>query len=460
MDWNSQTIVTGLAFLILTDPEFCERVSPMREYIGRNLPDDLKWVFMRALDYFGKFKTPIGTSVILEELKKQKQRKAIPKILLEQILQLIERIEDSVGKGILPASGYMLEEVLTYAKTQAIREVIVQNAKMLEQGEVDEFVSKISHIIEQFASVTFQTGERLMDIQKRIQLRRSGNNPSNRVPMGIPDLDAFICGLGEGELGIIIGPSGAGKTAFLIQVSIAGLMAGRNVAYASLEMSPLQLLERFDANISNIPIKHLVKEEAKVKERVREFINKVKSHLDIKQFPSGLTRVEDIDNYLKVLKSEGITPGMLIVDYGELLGFRSNEAYEGQGENFIKLRGIGVKWKIPVWVASQSNRPAWSKRIIRPDDIAESFRKVHVADVVIGLCRTEEEKRTKQVRFYIGKCRFEVDGFEVGPYTTALERGRLIDFGVRPKPTRMLSAEDENIIETVDVPFVNEEDND
>jgi replicative DNA helicase len=454
MDFNSEVVNVALAFSVMTDPSFCERIILLKDYFIEYLPDALKWIFSRSLEYYGKYGMPIGVPVVVEELKKHKQRRTISKVLLEGILNLINQVEDAVEHNRIPSTEYTLEELLTFAKTQAIKSIVIKNAKMLESGDVDAFVEELNKLMNHFSSATTTTGEKLEDIQRRIQLRREGKNV--RVPTGIPDLDALIGGLADGELGIILGPSGGGKTAFLIQVSIAGMMFGRNVSYVTLEMSPMQLLERIDAYISNVPMKKLVKEEQKVKDAVREFVNKVKAHLDVKQFPSGLTRVEDIDNYLKILKSEGISPGMLVVDYGELLSYKG-EAYEGQGENFVKLRGLAVKWQIPVWVASQSNRPAWSKRIIRPDDIAESFRKVHVADVIIGLCRTEEEKRNKKVRFYVGKCRFEVDGFEVGPYTSALEKGRIIDFTALRSPQRKVEEEEDEGSIVDDEPFVKEE---
>lgn len=429
MDFQSEVVALSLAFLFLTDPEFCEKVSPFKDYILSALPSHIRWIAEVSLGHYEKYRSVIGVAFLLEELKKVKARKELPTQTIEQVIKALDEIEVLVNKNVIPSTQYAIDEVLAYAKTQALRSVVIDNARLLEAGKVDEFVNKIQRTIEKFNVANLSEGARLSNIDARTIERKEGKQPV-RVPTGIPDVDALIGGLGDGELGVVIGPSGGGKTSFLIHLSCFAMIYGRNVVYITLEMSPRQLLDKVDSFIADVPLSKLPKDYETVRKRVKKFVNLVKAGLDVKQFPSGLTRVEDIDAYLKFLNSTGFKPGMLMVDYGELLAVRSDESmYEGQGENFTKLRGIAVKWQIPVWVASQSNRPAWSKRIIKPDDIAESFKKVHVADAVIGICRTEQEKRSKQVRFYIGKCRFEVDGFEVGPYDSALDRGRIVDFG-------------------------------
>lgn len=451
MDFGAENIVSALAVLFITDPTFCERTLPLKDYLLGAFQDGLRWIAEKSWWYYSKYHSPIGLDFLLEELKKAKRNKTLSGDKVEGIVKLIENVEQLLQNSVMPSADYTLDELIAYAKTQALRNAVIEGAKLLETGKTDDFVAKIQKVVDEFSALNLATGMKLADIDYRTAKRKEGKMPI-RVPLGIPDLDALVGGLADGELGVVIAPTGGGKTAFLIHLSVFAMLFGRNVVYITLEMSPVQLLDRIDAFISNVPISKLARNYETVKQAVKRFVNLVKAGIDIKQLPSGLTSVEDIDNYLKVVSSTGFKVGMLVVDYGELLRIRGESTYEGQGENFTKLRGLAVKWNIPVWVASQSNRPAWSKRIIKPDDIAESFKKVHVADIVIGICRTEEEKRKKQVRFYVGKCRFEIDGYEVGPYDSALERGRIVDFGSifrKPKSTPAPEPEDEE-----DEPFV------
>jgi replicative DNA helicase len=72
---------------------------------------------------------------------------------------------------------------------------------------------------------------------------------------------------------------------------------------------------------------------------------------------------------------------------------------------YEELRIIAGTYKIPVWTASQSNRGSLSKRLVKMEDIAEAFTKAAIADLIIGLCQTEDEKDEKIMRLFVAKSR-------------------------------------------------------
>jgi replicative DNA helicase len=103
----------------------------------------------------------------------------------------------------------------------------------------------------------------------------------------------------------------------------------------------------------------------------------------------------------------GKTLDVLIVDYADIL--TAGHGYKESRFEFAKLyeelRILAGHFKIPVWTASQANRVSLSKPTIGMGEIAEAFGKANTADIVIGLCQTEEEKLEKEMRLVVAKNR-------------------------------------------------------
>ena len=62
-------------------------------------------------------------------------------------------------------------------------------------------------------------------------------------------------------------------------------------------------------------------------------------------------------------------------------------------------------FRSPVWTATQAARRALSKELVTIADIAESYEKSNVADVIIALCQTREEKEADMLRLFAAKIR-------------------------------------------------------
>lgn len=253
---------------------------------------------------------------------------------------------------------------------------------------------------------------------------------NNRWGIGVNKLDdALQGGLAPGELGCFLAPPKHGKSQALGFVAQTTLAAGGNVFYASLEMSEQSIVDRLDASISRVLISALRDRAGYVRDRVRNFFANTGGVLRIKQFAPGSTTVGQIENYMKMLQVEhGFRPSVLVVDYGDLIGSESakESRFRDLGQVYTDLRRVAVDWQIPVWTASQTKRDSMEKKNITIADIAESFQKVAVADVVVAICGTDEEKVAGLIRFFIAACRYATSHIELGPYQHGFAMGRLV----------------------------------
>jgi len=116
--------------------------------------------------------------------------------------------------------------------------------------------------------------------------------------------------------------------------------------------------------------------------------------------------------HLEKLKVRGITPDMIIVDYGDLLKPISNQKEKRQELETIyeELRGIAAEVGCPVWTASQTNRSGLNAEVITMESISEAFNKCFVADLIFSVSRTVEDKNINGGRMFIAKNRNGPDG--------------------------------------------------
>ena len=103
---------------------------------------------------------------------------------------------------------------------------------------------------------------------------------------------------------------------------------------------------------------------------------------------------------------------MVIVDYADLLKpvQARKEKREELGSIYEELRALSTEFKCPIWTASQTNRSGLSAEVITMEQISEAFNKCFVADFIISVSRTIEDKQNNQGKIFIAKNRNGPDG--------------------------------------------------
>src|SRR5690606_25283667 len=108
----------------------------------------------------------------------------------------------------------------------------------------------------------------------------------------------------------------SGKTAALIHFALKAAESGKNVFYASCEVSTDIIGLRSDANISGIPLKELHQREAEVDAAIEQWEKQPGlGRFDVQAFPIRTLKVSELVRILKKRQAEGITYDMIVVDY-------------------------------------------------------------------------------------------------------------------------------------------------
>lgn len=218
-------------------------------------------------------------------------------------------------------------------------------------------------------------------------------------------------GMEPARLGMFMGPSGRGKTLALVHAGCASLRRGYQVVHITLEIDALEVEARYDANFTGVAINKLVDNIQKYHSKLIKVQRAIKSHLYIKEWNSGEVTVADIRAYLDVVRSEsGKDIDLLLIDYADLIKPNSNRqndeaTYMGLAQIVRDLRSISSQYDCAVWTASQTGRNSFAAKQIHMQDVAECIEKVRIADVIIGLCQTDDEQRRNRIRLALLKNR-------------------------------------------------------
>jgi replicative DNA helicase len=355
-----------------------------------------KWIADEIVNYYNEFKKSPTLDVFKVEVSKLDD-KGFQKNVVEQLKLVFTNIGDS-------DMDFVKKEFSSFCINQNLKQAIVESIDLLKAGNYD----KIKDLVDKAMKVGIDNDlghDYVLDFEER-----TSEIDRNSVPTGWDCINEVMDGgLGPGELGVAVAPSGVGKTWVLCALGAAAVKAGLNVVHYSLELSEHYVGQRYDTVFTQIPSSE-VKEN---KEQVFSKINKLNGKLLIKYYPPKGVSSKKIEAHIEKMTAAGNKPDLVIIDYADLLLSHSNNSdstYGEQGGIYIELRGMGGELGLPIWTASQTNRSAIDSEVIEADKIADSYAKVMNADFIMSISRKAKDKLNNTARFHVMKNRFGPDG--------------------------------------------------
>jgi hypothetical protein len=390
-----QSYQTKVVTNLVTDRPFLEQVSDILEtkYFES---DTNKWIVELTRKYFSKYKNTPTTDFFKTEIQK-----ITDKALQQNVLSQLKAVYAQQSGG---DSEWVKNEFVTFCKNQNFKNVILTSVDLLHTGQFD----KIEKLVRDAVKVG-QANDLGLDYKEDIEVRfEEVNRRTVKTNWDVID-DLTDGGLGPGELGVIVAPSGVGKTWVLCHIGAEAVRQGKNVLHYTLELTQNYVGQRYDTIFTGIPSSDL-KEN---KDQIREKVDKLKGGLMIKYYPPKGITANTIAAHVDMVRSTKFQPDLIIIDYADLLvsvNSKNNSDYQEQGGIYIDLRAMGGEYQIPIWTASQTNRSAIESDVIHADKIADSYAKVMNADLIISVSRKDTDKLNDTARFHVMKNRFGQDG--------------------------------------------------
>ena len=355
-----------------------------------------KWIVDEVVAYYNDYHRLPSLDVFKVQVSKV-DNPSLQKAIVTQLKEVYQ----SIGGLDLQ---YIKDEFTAFCINQNLKNVIVQSIDLLKSGNYD----KIKELVDKAMKVGVDA-DLGMDYLKDFEERYDETSRDTVATDWECINELMNGGLGPGELGVVVAPSGVGKTWVLAALGAAAVKAGKTVAHYTLELSQGYVGLRYDTVFTHIASSDLSQRRDEVLEKVK----RLKGKLKVKYYPPKGASSKTIQAHLEKMIAAGNKPDLIIVDYADLLLSHSNKTdstYAEQGGVYIDLRGMSGELGIPIWTASQTNRSAIDSDIIEADKIADSYAKVMNADFIMSLSRKAKDKLSNTARVHIMKNRFGQDG--------------------------------------------------
>lgn len=318
-------------------------------------------------------------------------------------------------KGIqehtLTDEGWIKDTSMNFCKQQVLKKELKLVEKIIENGDFEEY-RKIEKIIQN----ALQVGATSDDIRDAFENIESALEKDSRlpVPLGITGLDNLLKGgLGVGELGVILAPTGTGKTTILTKIANTAYNQGKNV---------LQIF--FEDNVTNILRKHYTiwtgiapDDQIERKEEVIELVKQKESEstgkLKLLKMPSDSVTISEIKSKLRKLHTEGFNADVLIIDYIDCISPEKStfgEEWKGEGSVMRSLEAMTSEFNLVIWTATQGNRESISSEVVTTDQMGGSIKKAQIGHVVVSIAKTLEQKEHNLATITLLKSRIGRDG--------------------------------------------------
>ena len=324
--------------------------------------------------------------------------------IIKQVIDFMARIKsNAIGDE---DQEYVMEKSLDFCKKQKLKEAILKSVGLL-QSQSFEQIQKVINDAMNLGADNNHGHDYHKDVLDRFELKMR-----NPVSTAWDEIDSITKGgLGKRELGVVVAPTGAGKSMALAHLGAMAVVKGKTVVHYTLELADTVVGQRYDSCITGIRLQDLMS----MKESIIGVIEHIPGQLIIKEYPTKSATTRTLGTHLEKLRQKGIEPDMVIVDYADLLkptatGFKSQELRHSLGNLYEELRGIAQTWDIPVWTASQTNRSGLNAEVITMESISEAFSKCFVADFICSISRTMEDKTENKGRMFVAKNRNGIDG--------------------------------------------------
>ena len=317
----------------------------------------------------------------------------------QQLRNYFARIHDTQVNG----SEYTKNIALDFCRKQKLKEAMIKSVPLLEKSSFDEIAKVINDAIKMGDPSDFGY-DYLKDFEKRFEIK--ARNPITTGWQQIDDLCRG--GLGKGELGVVIAPTGAGKSMALVHLGTQAIKLGKTVVHYTLELGDTVIASRYDSCITKIPLNQL----HSFKEEIYETVQDLEGVLIVKEYPTKSASTRSLRTHLEKLRMRDVSPDMVIVDYGDLLRPISgkNEKRHELESIYEEMRGLAQEFNCCVWTASQTNRSGLNAEVITMESISEAFNKCFVSDFIFSLSRTVEDKQSNTGRIFVAKNRNGPDG--------------------------------------------------
>lgn len=349
-------------------------------------------IFNIMSNLFGKSQ-PIDLLTVHEALKKAGKLDEIGGVAY--LMQLTNKVASAANiefHARIIAQKYIQRELI-HVSTNIIKDAYEDSKDVLDL--LDEAERGLYDITDQNLNTGYESLSSLaVKARKEIEAVSQKGSEMTGVTTGFSELDKMTNGWQPSDLIIVAARPGMGKTAFTLSLAKNAATSGKAVAFFSLEMANVQLVQRLISMESEINSKKLRNGQLDEMEwkRLHDGVEKLANVPIFIDDTPGINIFELRAKCRRLKQNHDIS--MIIIDYLQLMSGAPNDK-RGNREQEISsisraLKGLAKELHVPVIALSQLSRAVESRggeKRPQLSDLRESGAIEQDADIVTFIYR-------------------------------------------------------------------------
>jgi replicative DNA helicase len=400
-EYLGNTFQLQLLNQIIVDKDFSHSIL---DVIENNYFENkyFKIIMQMVKEYYLKYDHTPSFETLEQITKSELQQATASKIVLDTI----KKIKDAPIDGVL----FVQEKAMKFCKQQELQKVMGKAQKIIDGGEFENYDT-----LEEMVKSALQVGAKdtsMLDVFSNLEqvLEDDYRHP---IPMGIPGIDRLLKGgLAKGEIGVILAPTGVGKSTVLTKMANHAFNLGFNVLQIFFEDNPKVIQRKHFTLWTKVHPDDLSEKKDEVMKRVREIEESMPNKLIMKKLPSDTMTMLQIKNQIRKMVSDGIKVDMIVLDYIDCIVPDKNlgDEWKSEGSVMRAFEAMCHEMNIVGWTATQGNRSSISSEVVTTDQMGGSIKKAQVGHVIISVAKTLQQKEMKLATIAITKSRIGDDG--------------------------------------------------
>lgn len=306
-------------------------------------------------------------------------------------------------------AGGSLEQLETFVRTVNGQLALEKAAKALEKGKIDDMYEAFRAAGRKDATRTEYTHttwiEQFEARQAERKYRREHPEEFTCIPTGFKRLDAIISGIQLGELGLVLGTTGRGKSIMLTNLAYIGVKHGFNVVYFGFEMPARQIAMRQDARWLQMPYKKFKEYDFTAAElrfidgRLKRMKKRFANKFHIISMPVRTATLATVRAALDDLRSDHkFRPQLVVMDSADhLLPDGKSESFRlDQANVYWGVKGMAEEDGYAVWSSTQAGKE-YVKMLATAEAASESYDKARIADLMVSINEPFRKSRATKV---------------------------------------------------------------
>ena len=353
-------------------------------------------------EYYTKYDHTPSFETLEQITKSELQQEIASKIVLDTI----KKIKDAPIDGV----AFVQEKALKFCKQQELQKVMTKAQKIIDGGEFENYDA-----LEEMVRGALQVGAKdtsSMDVFSNIDqvLDEDYRHP---IPMGIPGIDRLLKGgLAKGEIGVILAPTGVGKSTILTKIANHAFNLGNNVLQIFFEDNPKVIQRKHYTLWTKVHPDELSEKRDEVIKKVKDIEESMPNKLIMNKLPSDTVTMSQIKNQIRKMVADGNKIDMVLLDYIDCVVPDKNlgDEWKSEGSVMRAFEAMCHEMDLVGWTATQGNRSSISSEVVTTDQMGGSIKKAQVGHVIITVAKTLQQKEMKLATIAITKSRVGDDG--------------------------------------------------